>query len=314
MFAGRNAAMLKPDQGGEFFFDRSAACFEAVLAAYRTGVVACPPNVPQPVFERELLFWGIDPPAPPKRRWADLPAVVAAPSASAGNTSRPTSTLAPRALALVRTLLRANPSLLPASWRALDTAAAAATRDVPERMTVLEFGVDLDGAVDPPAPAAVVRVQQARAWLDSVARMVADASPEPLQRASAAESTTMPSSAGVAGSAVAGLAVEGLPPSPSLSDSTAMTGPDAYDDDDDDIDADDDYDEDPARWLARRNLADLQARLSALCAAAGAPDAVRLDVEPVVASIGLRGRVGAGLSFVESWKCQLTVSQSVTGV
>ena len=44
----------------EYFFDRHPTCFASVLQYYRTGKLHYPPDVCGPLFNEELLFWGID--------------------------------------------------------------------------------------------------------------------------------------------------------------------------------------------------------------------------------------------------------------
>ena len=44
----------------EYFFDRHPGVFVNVLNYYRTGKLHCPNDVCGPLFEEELLFWGID--------------------------------------------------------------------------------------------------------------------------------------------------------------------------------------------------------------------------------------------------------------
>ncbi|CAL8238047.1 unnamed protein product, partial [Merluccius merluccius] len=45
---------------GEFFFDRHPGVFPHVLNYYRTGRLHCPADVCGPLFEEELVFWGVD--------------------------------------------------------------------------------------------------------------------------------------------------------------------------------------------------------------------------------------------------------------
>ncbi|KAM6981399.1 potassium voltage-gated channel subfamily C member 1a isoform 2-T2 [Aplochiton taeniatus] len=44
----------------EFFFDRHPGVFAHILNYYRTGKLHCPADVCGPLYEEELLFWGID--------------------------------------------------------------------------------------------------------------------------------------------------------------------------------------------------------------------------------------------------------------
>ena len=44
----------------EYFFDRHPALFSYILDYYRTGKLHCPSEICGPLFEEELLFWGID--------------------------------------------------------------------------------------------------------------------------------------------------------------------------------------------------------------------------------------------------------------
>ena len=44
----------------EYFFDRHPSCFASILQYYRTGKLHYPTDVCGPLFNEELLFWGID--------------------------------------------------------------------------------------------------------------------------------------------------------------------------------------------------------------------------------------------------------------
>ncbi|XP_031433673.1 potassium voltage-gated channel subfamily C member 4-like isoform X2 [Clupea harengus] len=60
---GTRLANLASDSSGdsvhEFFFDRNSGAFAHILNYYRTGKLHCPADVCGPLFEEELVFWGI---------------------------------------------------------------------------------------------------------------------------------------------------------------------------------------------------------------------------------------------------------------
>jgi hypothetical protein len=56
-FAG---GLAKPNEKGEYFFDRDSTAFEAILNIYRCGKVVCPPAVDRDIFNDELKYWGFD--------------------------------------------------------------------------------------------------------------------------------------------------------------------------------------------------------------------------------------------------------------
>jgi hypothetical protein len=54
------SGLAKPNEKGEYFFDRNGTAFEAILEIYRTGQAICPPNVDPTAFNHELVYWGFD--------------------------------------------------------------------------------------------------------------------------------------------------------------------------------------------------------------------------------------------------------------
>mmetsp|Transcript_47819 Transcript_47819/g.72923 ORF Transcript_47819/g.72923 Transcript_47819/m.72923 type:complete len:245 (+) Transcript_47819:2-736(+) len=71
MFAPRNVALLKPDEQGEFFFDRDAAAFSVILNFYRTGRLIPNPQVSREAVNAELEYWGLHTTADDVREKAD---------------------------------------------------------------------------------------------------------------------------------------------------------------------------------------------------------------------------------------------------
>jgi hypothetical protein len=59
MFSERNRMMLKPDERGHYFFDRSPEAFECVLNFYRTGKVLVSPNISKQLLKIEFDYFGI---------------------------------------------------------------------------------------------------------------------------------------------------------------------------------------------------------------------------------------------------------------
>ena len=55
-----NSAEFYDAERNEFFFDRHPGVFAAIINYYRTGKLHSPHDVCGPLFEDELLFWGID--------------------------------------------------------------------------------------------------------------------------------------------------------------------------------------------------------------------------------------------------------------
>jgi hypothetical protein len=54
------SGIAKPNDTGEYFFDRDSTAFEAILNIYRNGKVICPPTVDREMFNDELKYWGFD--------------------------------------------------------------------------------------------------------------------------------------------------------------------------------------------------------------------------------------------------------------
>jgi hypothetical protein len=64
--------LAKPNEKGEYFFDRNQTMFEAILEIYRTSQVHCPPSVAPDAFNEELRFWGFDELPLPARQVSDV--------------------------------------------------------------------------------------------------------------------------------------------------------------------------------------------------------------------------------------------------
>jgi hypothetical protein len=63
LFSIIESAVKSPDydpETTEVFFDRHPAVFAQILNYYRTGKLHCPTDVCGPLFEQELIYWGID--------------------------------------------------------------------------------------------------------------------------------------------------------------------------------------------------------------------------------------------------------------
>ncbi|EAL61428.1 hypothetical protein DDB_G0292144 [Dictyostelium discoideum AX4] len=57
MFSDRNKHLLRPNEKGEYFFDRSSEMFEYILNAYRTGEMELPRQIPYKMFIKELDYF-----------------------------------------------------------------------------------------------------------------------------------------------------------------------------------------------------------------------------------------------------------------
>ncbi|KAN0028150.1 hypothetical protein ACTFIV_009982 [Dictyostelium citrinum] len=57
MFSDRNKHLLRPNEKGEYFFDRSSEMFEYILNAYRTGEMEIPRHIPYKMFLKELDYF-----------------------------------------------------------------------------------------------------------------------------------------------------------------------------------------------------------------------------------------------------------------
>ncbi|KAM9968679.1 hypothetical protein ACTFIW_000552 [Dictyostelium discoideum] len=57
MFSDRNKHLLRPNEKGEYFFDRSSELFEYILNAYRTGEMELPRHIPYKMFIKELDYF-----------------------------------------------------------------------------------------------------------------------------------------------------------------------------------------------------------------------------------------------------------------
>ena len=55
------SGLAKPNEKGEYFFDRNGTVFEAILDAYRTGQIIRPPTIDIETFNEELRYWGFEP-------------------------------------------------------------------------------------------------------------------------------------------------------------------------------------------------------------------------------------------------------------
>eukprot|EP01102_Stenamoeba_stenopodia_P011832 TRINITY_DN365_c0_g5_i1.p1 TRINITY_DN365_c0_g5~~TRINITY_DN365_c0_g5_i1.p1 ORF type:complete len:342 (-),score=72.04 TRINITY_DN365_c0_g5_i1:77-1033(-) len=57
IFLERNLPLLKPDEKGEYFFDRNGDAFAAILDFYRTGILVPPPSIPMKILKKEIDFF-----------------------------------------------------------------------------------------------------------------------------------------------------------------------------------------------------------------------------------------------------------------
>lgn len=66
-----NPNMNKPDEKGNYFWDRNGTLFEYILDYYRTGKIVYPKLISEEDFHRELEYWGL--PVPDlKLRFKDI--------------------------------------------------------------------------------------------------------------------------------------------------------------------------------------------------------------------------------------------------
>jgi len=61
MFHSRNAHIRKPDQNGEYFFDRSPLAFEFILNFFRTGKLGQFTGLSRSLLQEEIDFWQLPP-------------------------------------------------------------------------------------------------------------------------------------------------------------------------------------------------------------------------------------------------------------
>lgn len=66
------SGLAKLNDKGEYFFDRNASMFEAILDIYRTGNIYCPPTLDLDAFNEELRFWGFEALSRPNRSVTDV--------------------------------------------------------------------------------------------------------------------------------------------------------------------------------------------------------------------------------------------------
>ncbi|KAI9331297.1 hypothetical protein DFJ73DRAFT_799871 [Zopfochytrium polystomum] len=265
MFSRRNSDLRKADGDGEFFFDRNASCFDAILDAYRIGKAICPPTVSERAFERECLFWGIEP-APVRRPKRRLPvnagaghpafAIPAPASASASASFAPTTATSLHALV--------SRTLAVAKLMQLTTPRGRACEPV-------SVAIDVDGALLDVPQRRVAPTPSLRRFWEQLAALVAAAALE--QRVASFQEEAV---------------VERVVP-PAAADQAAATDAAA------DADDEDGEDEDDGRTAVTPASPGMDETASAASPSLASPVALRAGKGPVVFEAG-DATVGLGLT------------------
>jgi hypothetical protein len=136
------SGLAKPNDTGEYFFDRDSTAFEAILNIYRNGKIICPPTVDREMFNDELKYWGFD----------EIPVPVDPPSVNETLTRLTTICNFPKILGkILQTLLfvaTSQPSLHQILGTVIDTVEAKHNRRL-SRNPYFEYDTDSDSDSDP---------------------------------------------------------------------------------------------------------------------------------------------------------------------